>query len=162
VNHCGDVGDELGSQLIASRIIQKLMKLCFLMKRRYAPYSKWFGKAFAQLSCAEQLTPLFERVLLAHSWKQREDYLSIVYKIIAQMHNALSLTKPLETSVSNYYDRPYLVIHANRFTEAIRDAIGNKEVQNLPANIGSVDQFVASMDVLEQPRLCKKLKNLFE
>jgi hypothetical protein len=100
--------------------------------------------------------------LLAHSWKQREDYLSIVYKIIAQMHNALSLTKPLETSVSNYYDRPYLVIHANRFTEAIRDAIGNKEVQNLPANIGSVDQFVASMDVLEQPRLCKKLKNLFE
>lgn len=54
---CGDAGDELGSQLIASSMIQKLMKLCFLMERQYAPYSKWFGKAFARLSCSKQLHP---------------------------------------------------------------------------------------------------------
>jgi hypothetical protein len=162
VGRCGDVGDELGSQLIAARLIQKLMKLCFLMERRYAPYSKWFGKAFVQLSSAEQLVPIFERVLSAQSWKQREAHLSSAYQVIAQTHNSLSLTEPLGTDVSNYYDRPYLVIHANRFSEAIRERISDKEVQNLPANLGAVDQFIASADVLTQTRLCAKLKALFE
>jgi Domain of unknown function (DUF4037) len=161
IGRCGDVGDELGSQLIASRMIQKLMKLCFLMERQYAPYSKWFGKAFAQLPCGEKLIPIFERVLSAQSWKQREAHLSIAYEIIAQMHNALSLIEPLEAGVSNYYERSYLVLHADRFSEAIRETISNEKVQNLPANIGAIDQFVASMDVLQQPRLCKRLKVLF-
>ncbi|MDJ0636218.1 MAG: DUF4037 domain-containing protein [Xenococcaceae cyanobacterium MO_188.B29] len=161
MGRCGDVGDELGSQLIASRMIQKLMKLCFLMERRYAPYSKWFGKAFTQLSCAEQLTPIFENILVSHSWKEREEYLSKVYEVIAQMHNNLLLTKPLETSVSNYYGRPYLVIHANRFAEAIRDTIDNKKVKDLPTNVGAIDQFVASVDVLVQHQLCKNLKAIF-
>ena len=62
---------------------------------------------------------------------------------------------------SSYYDRPYLVIHANRFAEAIRNAIDNKEVQNLPASVGSIDQFVASVDVLIQHQLCQKLKAIF-
>lgn len=161
IGRCGDVGDELGSKLIASKMIQKLMKLCFLMERRYAPYSKWFGKAFAQLSCAKQLIPIFNNVLLAHSWKQREEYLSRAYEIVANMHNSLSLTKPLETSVSDYYDRPYLVIYANRFAEAIRDVINNKEIQDLPASVGAIDQFIADVDALVQPQLCKKLKAIF-
>lgn len=158
---CGDVGDELGSQLIASRMVQKLMKLCFLMERRYAPYSKWFGLAFAQLSCAKRLAPIFKSVLVSDSWKQREEYLSRAYQVVAQMHNTLSLTKHIEPRVSTYYDRPYLVIHANRFAEAIRDVISNKEVQDLPASVGAIDQFVTGVDVLVQHELCKKLKAIF-
>lgn len=161
IGRCGETGDKLGAHLIASRMIQKLMKLCFLMERRYAPYSKWFGKAFAQLSCAEQLTPIFERVLVAHTWNQREEYLSKAYEAIAHLYNTLSVTEPLKTNVSNYYSRPYMVIHANRFAEAIRDAISHQDVRNLPANIGAIDQFVTNMDVLVQPQLCKKLKAIF-
>ena len=161
IGRCGDVDDELGSKLIASRMIQKLMKLCFLMERRYAPYSKWFGKAFTQLSCAKQLIPIFDNVLLAHSWKQREEYLSRAYEIVADMHNTLSLTEPLKTSVSNYYGRPYLVIHANRFAEAIRDVVNNKEIQDLPVSVGAIDQFITDVDALVQPQLYRKLKAIF-
>ena len=46
VGRCGDLGDELGSQVIAARLVRDLMRLCFLMERRYAPYSKWLGTAF--------------------------------------------------------------------------------------------------------------------
>ncbi|MCA1850243.1 MAG: DUF4037 domain-containing protein, partial [Acidobacteria bacterium] len=47
VGRAGYVGDELGSTIIAARIVKNLMRLCFLMERKYAPYSKWFGTAFS-------------------------------------------------------------------------------------------------------------------
>jgi hypothetical protein len=34
------MGDELGSKLLAMRIIRRLMELCFLIEKKYAPYSK--------------------------------------------------------------------------------------------------------------------------
>ena len=49
MGRAGDVGDELGSRLLAARLIHTVMDLCFLMERAYAPYSKWYGTAFAQL-----------------------------------------------------------------------------------------------------------------
>lgn len=139
-------------------MVQKLMKLCFLMERQYAPYSKWFGTKFARLAGAEQLTPIFRSILRANSWRQREECLSSAYQIIAQMHNNLLTTKPLSTSVANYYDRPYLVIHANRFAEAIRNVIGDREIKNLPF-IGSIDQF-SNVDLLTQSQY-KKFKTIF-
>jgi len=50
VKRTGDRGDELGSRIICARIAERLMRLCFLYKDRYAPYSKWFGTAFKRLS----------------------------------------------------------------------------------------------------------------
>ncbi len=52
VGRTGDVGDELGSRVIAARLIRDLMMLCFLIERVYAPYPKWFGTGFARLACA--------------------------------------------------------------------------------------------------------------
>ncbi|HVO42603.1 MAG TPA: DUF4037 domain-containing protein [Aggregatilineales bacterium] len=61
----GQVGDELGSSVIVSRLVHDVMALCFLMERQYAPYSKWFGSGFARLHCAPQLTPLLQRSILS-------------------------------------------------------------------------------------------------
>ena len=45
MGRCGQVGDDLGSRLIAARLVHDLIRLCFLMERRYAPYIKWLGSA---------------------------------------------------------------------------------------------------------------------
>src|SRR5207237_133961 len=58
VGRCAEVGDELGSRIVAARLAREIMHLCMLMERQYAPYSKWFGSAFARLTCAPVLTPL--------------------------------------------------------------------------------------------------------
>ena len=55
VGRCAEAGDELGSRIVAGRIVRDLMRLCFLIERRYAPYSKWLGTAFARLDCASEL-----------------------------------------------------------------------------------------------------------
>ncbi len=48
---CGMVSDEVGSRLVAGRMINEIMKMCFLMEKRYYPYYKWFGTAFKELKC---------------------------------------------------------------------------------------------------------------
>jgi hypothetical protein len=148
MGRCGQVGDDLGSRLIAARLVSDLMRLCFLIERRYAPFIKWFGSAFAQLNCAAELLPIFARVLEASSWEERQTYLTIAYEFVAKMHNALDITEPLPAEVSQFHKRPFLVIQADNFVDAIRAEIKSEEVLALPEHLGSVDQFIDSTDAL--------------
>ena len=161
VGRCGQVGDELGSRLVAGRLVRDLMRLCFLMERQYAPYIKWFGTAFARLDCAPHLTPTLTRVLEAGSWREREKHLSPAYEFVAMMHNDLGVTDPLPVQVSRFHDRPFDVIHAENFGSAIRAAIASEEVRAMAPQLGAIDQFVDSTDVLSYPEWFGRLKVLY-
>jgi hypothetical protein len=162
IGRCGQVGDELGSRLVAARLIRDLMRLCFLIERQYAPYIKWLGTAFQQLACAEQLTPIFYQVLDAHTWQERERQMTAAYETIAEKHNQLSITKPLSTKVSPFYERPFVVIQAERFAEAIRAAITSEAVLALSPSLGGIDQFVDSTDVLSYPEAFSQLRPMYQ
>lgn len=162
VGRTGDVGDELGSRVIAARLVRELMKLCFLMERRYAPYAKWFGTAFVRLAAAPRLAPLFAAVLAAPDWKTRETHLSAAYVALAAMHNALGVTEPLPEQVGAYYSRPYLVLNAGHYVDALRATIADPLLRGMPEPIGAVDQFVDSVDVLTRPRLFGRLRAMYE
>ena len=161
MGRCGQVGDDLASRLVAARLVRDLMNLCFLMERQYAPYIKWFGTAFAQLDCAATLMPILTRVLEADSWQEREQHLTSAYEFVAVMHNDLGLTEPLPTQVSHFHNRPFLVIHGGSFVEALRAAITDEQVLALPTNLGGIDQFVDSTDVLSNPRRFDRLKLMY-
>ena len=161
MGRCGDVGDELGSHILTARLARDVMRLCFLIERTYIPYSKWLGSAFARLRCASQVGPALGQALRATAWRERERYLSSAYEYVAAMHNALGLTDPLPTHVARFHDRPYLVIDADRFVEALRAAITSEEVRLLPPYIGSVDQFVDSTDVLDNDGRFAQLRDLY-
>lgn len=161
MGRCGELGDELGSRLIAAHLVRELMKLCFLMEKQYVPYSKWFGTAFAELQCAIVLAPVFESVWNARNWQDREAHLSAAYESVAEMHNALAITRPLPTKVSQFYSRPYHVIHSGRFVEALRNAIVSEEVRRLPEHLGSVNQFVDSTDVLDEISRLRRLRVMY-
>lgn len=145
----GFVGDELGSTLIAGRLVRDIMGLCFLMERRYAPYAKWFGSAFQRLACAESLLPLLRRVQQSATWQERAAALAEAYSLLAHMHNALGLTAPLPTTPSSFYDRPFPVIHGEIFTQALLARISDPEVQCLTKRklIGNIDQWSDSTDL---------------
>ena len=149
MGRCGQVSDDLGSRLVAARLVRDLMRLCFLIERNYAPYIKWFGSAFAQLDCAGVLLPVFTEVLDAGSWQERQKHLCTAYEHLARMHNALDITDQLSPKVSPFFDRPFLVINAGRFVDAIRAEIKDEAVLALPEKLGAFDQFVDSTDALE-------------
>jgi hypothetical protein len=161
VGRAGFVGDELGSQVIAARLVRDLMRLCFLMEQQYPPYSKWYGTAFARLACAPELTPILRWVILAQSWRERERTLGQAYEAVARLHNALGITAPLPTRVSPFHGRPFKVIHGDQFAAAIKARISDPAVRAIPTDIGSIDQFSDSTDLLEATELRRRLKGLY-
>lgn len=162
VGRNGHVGNELGSAVVAARLVRELMKLCFLMEKRYFPYSKWFSVAFEELKCARQLTPVFKKVFLSTAWKQREKHLSEAYSMVAKMHNSLKLTLPLPTKVSSYNGRPYLVIHSDRFAEAISKTIKDRTLKKLPIGTGGFDQVVDNTSLAANSASYDKLKSFYQ
>lgn len=161
VGRSGNVGDELGSMIMAARQVKNLMRLCFLVERKYAPYSKWFGTAFSKLECATELSPLFREVLLSLTWKERERHLSRAYGVIARMHNALQITRPIPEEVSNYFGRPYLVLESPDLLRDIIDSYTDQEVKAIKHGLGSVNQFVDSTNQVSSISLCEMLKALY-
>lgn len=162
VGRCGDVGDELGSRIVASRQINELMRLCFLMERKYWTYYKWFGTAFSRLKCAQTLTPIFHAVLDSPDWKTREKHLSEAYLHVARMHNDLAITERIEPEITPFHDRPYMVPHSDRFVQALRARIESEAVRNLPEYMGAATQFVDATDVLDcRPRM-QTLRALYD
>ncbi len=162
VGRCGDVGDEIGSRLAAARQVQRLMRLCFLIERKYAPYTKWFGTAFKRLDCAPALNPILQNVLDAHDWRTRESALLKAYRFVAAMHNNLRITETLSTDSSDYYGRPYQVIFTDRIAAAIHKEISNAQIKSLPPNLGSINEIVNSIDVLCRAEISRKILNYDE
>ena len=162
VGRCGFVGDELGSSVIAARQVQRIMRLCFLMERQYAPYGKWFGSAFRRLEIAPMLSPILENVLQASHWKEREGYLGRACTIVADKHNTLGLTGELSSATGPYFGRPFRVLSAQRFAEALRQKIHDPELKGLSPAIGSVSQFTDSTTIYDDVRLAGKLKGLYQ
>ena len=71
VGRTAEVGDELGSRILTVRLVRDLMRLCFLIERRYTPYSKWLGSAFRNLRIAPGLVPYLDAALKATDYPAR-------------------------------------------------------------------------------------------
>jgi Domain of unknown function (DUF4037) len=151
---CAEAGDDLGSVVVTARLVRDMMRLALLMRRRYPPYSKWLGTAFARLPESATLSPRLSGALAAPSWPDREQQLCAAYQVVAQMHNDLRLTDPVDGSIRPYFDRPYRVIDAGRFVAELRNSISAEQVRRLPL-AGAVDQFVDSTDAGEQLALLR-------
>lgn len=158
---CGFSGDETGSRLVAARQVQRLMRLGFLMEKRYAPYSKWFGTAYKELAVAPLMLPLLENVLKAATWKERDELLAAAYTIMAERHNALGVTEPLDTDSRNFFNRPFHVLSAERLAKALIGRIQDPVLCSLPL-IGTVTQFTDSVTLYDDLAVTQKLRPLYE
>lgn len=147
VGRCAEVGDDLGSAVVAARLVRDLMRLCLLLHRQYAPYGKWLGSAFARLPAAERLTPSLRGALAATDLPERERHLCDAYEAVAVLQNAAGLADPVDPARRTYHGRPYLVLHAERFAQALAATVHDPELRALPLT-GGVDQWADSTDFL--------------
>jgi hypothetical protein len=148
---CAEAGDDLGSAVITARLARDLMGLWLLMNRRYPPYSKWLGSAFARSPEHGELGSELRAALAAPGWPGRERHLSRAFVIAAEAHNRLGLTGPLDPATRPYYTRPYQVLDAGRFAAALNEVITDPQVRRRPP-VGAASQFLDSTPALGSPR----------
>jgi len=161
VGRTAEAGDELGSRIVAARLVRDVMRLCFLPERRYAPYSKWLGSAFRGLDAHGELADLLLDLLAATDHERRETLLVDVVQKLAARHNALGITDPVDEHVRLFHDRPYRVLGSGRFVDACLERVSDPWLRSLPLT-GGIDQFVDSTDVLSKHGVFPQTASLFD
>lgn len=143
IGRTGGVGDELGSRVIGARMVGNLMRLALLLERRYAPYPKWFGSAFARLDCAGMLTPMLDAALAAGAWQAREAALLEACRFLAERQVELGVPGAIPPVEGSLHDRPLRFIDTVAISEAIRGAIVDPALKDVPG-FGGADQFLGN------------------
>ena len=156
VQRTHEVGDELGSRVLAARLVRDLMRLALLQSRVFAPYSKWLGTAFARLGHVDRLDRVLADVLAADNYPDRERALTTAYRLLGERHNALAITPAVDPEPRPFHDRPALVLGAERFAAACLATVADKGLLGLPL-IGTVDQFADNTDLLSNPSAYRRL-----
>jgi hypothetical protein len=148
--------DEVGSRLVAARLVRELMRVHFLLARQYWPYTKWFGSAYESLPNADELLPHLEAAIAATNYADREAALVECLEGVARLDSAEN-----DPTVRNFHARPFRVLDADRFAAAHRERITDPWLRHLPP-VGSIDQFVDSTDVLSYPEIAQRLRALYD
>ncbi len=161
VGRTAEVGDELGSRIVAARLARDLMRLCLLIDRRYAPYSKWLGSAFSRLGVATTLGPLIETALVAGTFPEREQAMVEAFQVAARHHNAAGITRTVTPEVSFFHNRPFRVLGSSRYMDACLERVHDPWLLSLP-QLGGIDQVVDSTDVLSYADRARRLTSLYE
>jgi len=160
VQRTAEVGDELGSAVVAARQVRDAVRLALLMARRYAPYSKWLGTAFAELDHSDGLDTALRDAVRAADLAGRERALGTAYTLLARRHNALGVTEPVDPALRTFHDRPATVLGAGRFAGACLATVTDPLLRSLPL-VGNVDQAADSTDLLSDPSVARRLGPLY-
>ncbi len=157
---CGEAGDDTGSRLVAARTVHRLMRLCFLIERKYAPYGKWFGTAFRRLEAAPEMLPVLDGVLEAGDWRARQEGIAEACEIAGRLTNGLGLFPALDWKRHGFFGRKYPVVDAAGFVAELTKLIGDGTLQAAP-KFGSASHFSDICGLSDNPRMSGKLWRLY-
>ena len=160
VARTAETGDGIGSAVIAARLVREMMRLALLLDRRYAPYSKWLGTAFAEIHDQDGLSDDLSAVLAAITSEKRQTALADAWTVLGHRHNAARLTGLVPVSIGAYHSRPAQVLMADRFTEALLSTVNDSYLRTLPL-VGNIDQITDNTDVLTTPTLYRQFSTLY-
>lgn len=155
----GSRGDDVGSCLVAASVVRTLMRLALLQERRYPPYAKWLGTAYAELERPESAT--LAEALAPGDWRARERALAEVYERSARRHNALGVTEAVDPTTRPFHGRRFQVLGADRLEDALRAAITDPEAAAVEHAAVSVDVVSDNTELLSHPKLWRHLLGLW-
>ena len=160
VRRCYDVGDELGSILACSRIAERLMRLSFLYCNRYAPYSKWFGKAFGLLSIDKIIKTTILNAVTAMNIEDRENKIVLAQKLVADLHNELRITEFVNVDIESYFGRNIKVIFADKLFDAVAKRLKGTPLADYPF-IGTMSEVSNFVTLSDEPKYIENIKALY-
>jgi len=157
-----ELSDTIGLNLIIATQVNKLLKLCFLQERQYAPYNKWFGTGFSELNISSKLVPALQQLFDQKEWTKKEEQLIHAYTIVAENHNNLKITDPIEIKIIPFFNRPYLILDTRNFEEALKKKIYSKKLVELKPSTSAINQISNETFILDDISSCKKIIDSLE
>jgi hypothetical protein len=145
VGRTAERGDDLGSRVIASRLVDAAMHLAHALERRWPPYAKWAGtilsRSIGQPS-GRTVVPCPHRKRLADA----ETGLVGALRTLHQLQGQIGLPG-VDDPVEPFWDRVYRSIRDDVVTQ-LEASIGDPAVRALPSGVGPAEQWSHNVDVL--------------
>lgn len=161
VGRAAQVGDDVGSRVIAAQIVQDAIHLALLQHRAYAPYSKWLGTAFTKHETDDSLSAPLAAVLAADSASIRQGALVAALLELSRRQDQLAVTEPVHSKVESFFTRPFKVIWSERIAQALHNAITDPQVAALTFALGGIDEITNSTDALKNTELRRNLMSQY-
>lgn len=146
MGRAGDRGDDLGSRVIAARLVDVAMHLGFSLCRRWAPYSKWRGTLFGRLPLPDRVGRHLAAAMTATDWRGRGAELAAALDLLAEVQTQVGLPATTPACVP-FWERPYLRVDPRLVPDLLAD-IRDPEVRAEPAGLGSIEQRSDNVDLL--------------
>ncbi|MFX1506721.1 MAG: DUF4037 domain-containing protein [Promethearchaeota archaeon] len=160
VGRTGMIGDDLGSRIEAGRLVRHIMRLAFLLEKKYIPYSKWLSTAFTQLPIANQLKPILLKILKEDDWRLREQLLCEAYLLLLEQQNSLNLTPEITLRPGKYFTRDQTVIQLEKITNKLKKLL-QSPLDNMKYPIGSIDHFIDDTHLLTDMKFARNIFHWF-
>lgn len=159
VGRTGSLGDVLGSKIEATRLIQHIIRLTFLLNKKFTPYPKWRSTVFSQLSTAKYLKPILLRILKEEDWRKREKLLCDAYLILLEKQNSLKFLPHISLKPGPFFSRDQIVIKINKITSELKKLL-RPPLTKIKYPIGSIDHFIDDTHLLTDIKFTKKMFSL--
>lgn len=146
MGRAGDRGDELGSRVIAARLVDVAVHLGFLLCREWAPFSKWRGTLFSRLPLPPEVGLSLGEVLTEDHWRGRGERLAAALDVLAEVQRGTGLPAPARTCVP-FWERPYLHLDP-ALVPGMMATVASPDVRVLTVGLGSIEQRSDNVDLL--------------
>ncbi|GII99126.1 uncharacterized protein DUF4037 [Sediminihabitans luteus] len=148
VGRAGERGDDLGSRVVAARLVERTVRLGFWLDRRWPPYAKWLGTLHARLPRASVTAAPLGRALAADDWRTRE---AAIVEALETLHDLQRDTglPAAASAVVPFHTRGFAGV--GDVPELLRDAVDDAGVRAWSAGTASVEQWATSVPVLMDP-----------
>lgn len=153
-------GDDLGSKLEAARLVRYIIRLAFILSKKYIPYPKWFAYSFSFLPIATDLQPVLLAILDQNSWQKREELLSKAYLILLNYQNSLKISPEIKLKPTQYHSRDQTVIDVQKIIVELKKLL-RPPLDKVKYSIGSVDQFIDNTHILTDASFAEKAREFY-
>ncbi len=161
VGRTGSIGDDLGSRIETSRLVRRIIRLSFILSKKYVPYYKWRALAFSRLPIAQELHPRLLKILKEDNWRNREKLLCQAYLILLSAQNSLQITPEISLKTSKFYSRDQIVINIQKILKLLKKLL-KPPLSEIKYPLGSIDHFIDDTHILTDALFAKNAKIFFE
>lgn len=163
IGRCFETGDVTGAATIAFGLVRDLMRIGLVQARRYAPYAKWLGTAFARTQIGESISSWLDAATkgVADLTSLERAINGAGGELIMQL-NGLELIAEVERMPQRFRSRPFMVLPAEEIALALKESVHGSSLERFATILGGIDAMTDSTDALVSPRYRLGIRDMFE
>ena len=138
---CAVRGERVGEQMYLGWALYCIMRLAFMLNRRYTPYRKWLHRAFRELPrLADELEPMLAQMMDGESAQAKRDAFRAALDVLGRATNELGIIEPQPLDGDPAYLDSGAGFNCYGFATAIQETITGP-LSKLAYHDGAPDQW---------------------